>query len=705
MKRLALGLVLTCACTVPSLSSLGELDCAPDGGCVDGYVCRAGKCGLVMGGACNEGQTRRCGVDAGTCTAGVQRCVDGMWAAECEGEVKPVAETCDGLDNDCNGRVDEPLALLACALQRGVCVGSAERCVNGATVPCGAAVYDAGFEPVEASCDGVDNDCDGEVDEGVGGGVCGTMGVCAGQQRACVGGAPAVCMAPGFEAVERSCDGRDNDCNGSVDRLVDGGLLRGTTRCALTQGVCSGAFVSCVDGGFEAACSATAYGPFFEPVEQTCDGRDNDCDGVVDRFADGGVLRTGACELTDGVCATSAGRACVNGNGEAVCTATSYGPQYNAVEFTCDGLDNDCDGRRDWSKETPLVTSANALTSHLSLADFPGGLGGVFVDERGGRERVFFRLFDDALAPTGLEVELSAAGLEKAIRPNVARLGADFVATWMEEFPDAGQRVAVSRITTAGSRAWTQYATLITTSVYREPRLATRASPESVLVTWIEAPSLQLRATVFDGAGNRTVAVTALDGGAGSNVFDVDVARRPMTNDWVVSWVSLSTGQFAVRSRRYTGTLAPTADGVEFAASNGEQADKLRVAPFGATGEVAAAWVTNSGSASSTVRSSTNVLAGGAPQSLSTFAGAIADLAVQTLPQGAVAFWSQGIPQPQLVGRPLTGGDGGLINLTPAGVTGLFAPTIAPRDGGLVVVGYECDRGQGLDVYGQALCL
>lgn len=60
---------------------------------------------------------------------------------------------------------------------------------------------------------------------------------------------------------------------------------------------------------------------------------------------DGGVSPL-ACEKTRGVCA-GAKRAWVDGAFEPVCTARSYGADYEESESRCDGLDNDCDGVTD----------------------------------------------------------------------------------------------------------------------------------------------------------------------------------------------------------------------------------------------------------------------------------------------------------------------------------------------------------------------
>jgi hypothetical protein len=76
------------------------------------------------------------------------------------------AEVCDGKDNDCDLSVDNGLTPPLNELQNGVCSGSTKTCSCG-----GGWVNDysgvTGYEAVEATCDILDNDCDGPVDEGL----------------------------------------------------------------------------------------------------------------------------------------------------------------------------------------------------------------------------------------------------------------------------------------------------------------------------------------------------------------------------------------------------------------------------------------------------------------------------------------------------------------------------------------------------------
>ncbi len=101
-------------------------------------------------------------------------------------------DPCDAIDNDCDGIVDEDAAAPEeqvndnCATgQPGICDRGASACLNGeyTCVP-----Y---FTPTTDSCDGLDNDCDGRIDEGVTN-VCGRCGavdadICDGEDNDCDG--------------------------------------------------------------------------------------------------------------------------------------------------------------------------------------------------------------------------------------------------------------------------------------------------------------------------------------------------------------------------------------------------------------------------------------------------------------------------------------------------------------------------------------
>jgi len=128
----------------------------------------------------------------------------------------PPEERCDGLDNDCDGELDEafPEDGVACDTGAlGVCAAGTTACVQGAL----ACV--AELEADDETCNGLDDDCDDEVDEAFpeDGAPCdtGLLGVCAAGTTACVQGALACAQSTAGSA--ETCNGLDDDCNGFAD--------------------------------------------------------------------------------------------------------------------------------------------------------------------------------------------------------------------------------------------------------------------------------------------------------------------------------------------------------------------------------------------------------------------------------------------------------------------------------------------------------
>ena len=283
----------------------------------------------------------------GACRAGVQTCVAAAWGG-CEGQVGPSAELCDGVDSDCDGVVDEGLAAPLAAMQDGVCEGSVRVCAGAAgwAEPDYAGVAD--YERKEASCDGLDNDCDGTADdfEDVRRPLAALQaGVCAGVRQICRGpfgwDEPDYGELPGYEAAETLCDGLDNDCDGTADGANE--LV--PPPADEQRGVCSGSVKVCAGAGGWTEPSYAAL-PGYQAAETLCDGLDNDCDGAADGA---GELQPPLAALQVGVCAGVRQR-CAGAQGW---QEPDYGalPGFQANETLCDGLDNDCDGAADGAHE------------------------------------------------------------------------------------------------------------------------------------------------------------------------------------------------------------------------------------------------------------------------------------------------------------------------------------------------------------------
>jgi hypothetical protein len=112
-----------------------------------------GAAGSEVGGdACTqENATRHC------CWEGTRTCANGVWGA-CVGAFVS-GESCNGVDDDCDGEVDEGLGTFRCGL--GACATEVAACSNGALATCVAP------QPMTAvdDCNEIDDDCDGAVDE------------------------------------------------------------------------------------------------------------------------------------------------------------------------------------------------------------------------------------------------------------------------------------------------------------------------------------------------------------------------------------------------------------------------------------------------------------------------------------------------------------------------------------------------------------
>ena len=263
-----------------------------------------------------SGGTISCGT--GACAREVAACVDGR-PQECV-PGQPSAEVCNGIDDDCDGVVDNGATCTggktcqdgACACPQGqtecggVCVdtGTNPSHCGACDVPCdgGTGTCRGGRCARPEACNGADDDLDGVVDDGAacphnqvcldgrcgcpagtqdcdGNGVCEDLQTndrfCGDCATACTGGKTCqggVCRCPAGQ----------KDCGGTC--FSEASCCPGTTRPCYTGpagtegvGTCRTGTQTCGQDGAWGGCAGEVV-----PTADTCNGLDEDCDGVPD---------------------------------------------------------------------------------------------------------------------------------------------------------------------------------------------------------------------------------------------------------------------------------------------------------------------------------------------------------------------------------------------------------------------------------------
>ncbi|MFI5307185.1 MAG: MopE-related protein [Polyangiales bacterium] len=168
------------------------------------------------------------------------------------------------------------------------------------------------------------------------------VGLCKAGQRACVGGIFTQCLGQVLPADE-TCNGKDDNCDGTVDEIP-------MADCQTQMpGLCDTGLLTC--RGTYAICE-----PASPPVDEVCNGKDDDCDGKTDEVAgtpcypagaagctvakDGSVTCAGLCHPGLSGCAGGM-QACSNAVTPAAEVCTTGGA--TAADENCDGnIDEGC---------------------------------------------------------------------------------------------------------------------------------------------------------------------------------------------------------------------------------------------------------------------------------------------------------------------------------------------------------------------------
>jgi hypothetical protein len=278
----------------------------------------------------------------GVCGSGKIECA-GEMRVRCSSspggsEDRSSKEICDGKDNDCDGDVDEDFGVGRICRAKGVCGEGRLECKTENSVICSTGPGGSQDKSIRELCDDLDNDCDGMIDEDYGvGNACVAKGVCGKGVIECHGEKGTRCSTEPGGSQDRSsreiCDGLDNDCDGKIDEDFHVG-----SKCN-SPGQCGEGTLECKDF-FTVICNTAPGGSRDRSSPEMCDGKDNDCDGLVDEdYSTGKPCRgKGQCGYGTFECADVL---------SARCSTEPGGSEDMSSDEVCDGIDNDCDGEVD----------------------------------------------------------------------------------------------------------------------------------------------------------------------------------------------------------------------------------------------------------------------------------------------------------------------------------------------------------------------
>jgi uncharacterized protein YcfJ len=279
-------------------------------------------------------------------------------------------ESCNSIDDDCNGQIDEGVQTTYYKDTDGDGYGNSADTTLACSLPSGYAANSTDcddsfgfvYPGATESCNSIDDDCDGQTDEnvqttyyqdsdndGYGNSSSTTLSCSAPNgyttnSTDCNDGSGSV-----YPGASESCNSIDDDCDGQTDENVQttyyqdsdndgyGNSVSTTLACFAPSGYVSNTS-DCNDGN----------GSIYPGASESCNSIDDDCDGSIDENAQNTYYQdsdgdgygnssstTLSCSVPSGYASNSTD--CNDGNGSI----------YPGASESCNSIDDDCDGSID----------------------------------------------------------------------------------------------------------------------------------------------------------------------------------------------------------------------------------------------------------------------------------------------------------------------------------------------------------------------
>jgi len=352
--------------------------------------------------------------DAGSttsaCSAPEGYVTDNTDCNDADAAVNPGAtEVCNGVDDNCDGSIDEGVETIFYADADGDGYGDAGSTTSACSAPEGYVTDNTDCNDADAAvnpgatevCNGVDDNCDGNIDEGV---ETTFYADADGDGYGDAGSTTSACSAPeGYVAdntdcndadaavnpgATEVCNGIDDNCDGNIDEGVEttfyadadgdgyGDAASSVSACSAPEGYvadntdCNDADVSVNPG-----------------MTEVCNGIDDNCDGNIDEgvtitsYNDADLDGYGNPGMSNTGCTIPAGYILNNGD----CNDASASIYPGAIEVCGNGIDDDCDGAIDVVSTISAVGSTTICNGQsVTLQSTAAGFGYSYQWKRNG---------------------------------------------------------------------------------------------------------------------------------------------------------------------------------------------------------------------------------------------------------------------------------------------------------------------------------